>query len=294
MPDAATALVVFLFGLLIGSFLNVCILRLPAAVTDERISTFQSMLRQIRAITFPPSACPKCKAPIRPYDNIPVVSYLFLRGRCRSCRAAISLQYPAVELLSAFLFLACYTRFGLTPAGAKWAAFSAMMVVLVFTDIRERILPDLITLGGALLGLALSLFIAVGDGTALWMARRAFAFPPPWPALSLADALLGAALGSGGLWLVAEGYFRLREREGMGLGDVKMMALAGTFLGVKLTFLTLFVASLAGSVLGVLFVLIFRKDSTYELPFGVFLAVGALVSVFFGGEIVAWYSSLLI
>lgn len=294
MPDASTALVVFLFGLVIGSFLNVCIVRLPSAVTDERISTFQSMLQQIRAITFPASACPKCNAKIRPYDNIPVLSYLFLRGRCRSCRAVISPQYPAVELLAGFFFLACYMRFGLSAAGGKWAVFCAMMLVLVFTDIRERILPDLVTLGGTLLGLALSLFILVGDGAALWIARKAFAFPPPGPVLSLADALLGAALGSGVLWLVAEGYFRLRGREGMGLGDVKMMALVGAFLGPKLTFLTLFVASLTGSVLGLLFVLVLRKDGAYELPFGVFLAVGALLSVFFGGEIVAWYSSLLI
>jgi leader peptidase (prepilin peptidase)/N-methyltransferase len=279
--------------MIVGSFLNVCILRLPAATTDEPLGLFASCARQFRAITFPASACTKCGAKIKPYDNIPVFSYLFLRGRCRSCRAPISAMYPAVEALTGLLFLACYFEFGPTLAAGKWAAFSAMMVVLVATDLRERILPDLITFGGALLGFALSLLIPVGDGAALWLARRAFAYPPPWPVLSFADALFGAALGAGILWLVAEGYFRLRKREGMGLGDVKMMALVGTFLGLKLTFLTLFLGSLAGSILGLLFIAILRKGDTYELPFGLFLAAGALLSTFFGPEILAWYSSFM-
>lgn len=292
VPDLFLALFAFLLGMIVGSFLNVCILRLPATSTNEPISLFSSCARQFRAITFPASACPRCGARIKPYDNIPVLSYLALRGRCRACHTTISALYPSVEALTGLFFLACYLKFGLTPAAAKWALFSAMMIVLVATDIRERILPDLITFGGALLGLAISLLIPVGDGTALWLARRAFAYPPPGPALSLADALLGAAFGAGLLWLVAEGYFRLRKREGMGLGDVKMMALVGAFLGLKLTFLTMFLGSLAGSVLGLLFIAFFRKDGNYELPFGVFLAAGALLSVFFGAVILAWYAAV--
>ncbi len=293
VPDALIAVFILLLGLVLGSFLNVCILRLPAATTDEPTSLFASCTRQFRAITFPASACPKCNARIKPYDNLPVFSYLILRGRCRSCRAPISAMYPVVETLTGLLFLSCFFKFGLTPAAAKWAAFSAMMLVLVATDLRERILPDLITFGGALLGFTLSLLIPVNDGAALWLARRAFAYPPPWPVLSFADALFGAAFGSGVLWLVAEGYFRLRKREGMGLGDVKMMALIGAFLGLKLTFLTLFLGSLAGSILGLLFIAVLRKGENYELPFGLFLATGALLAVFFGAEIVAWYSCLM-
>jgi len=294
VPDALTAALVFLFGLAIGSFLNVCIRRIPGAVTDDDGSVLNSCRRQLAAITFAPSACPKCGARIKPYDNIPVLSYVILQGRCRACRAPISPLYPTVELLTGLLFLACYAKFGLTLATAKWAVFCAMLVVLIFTDIRERILPDLVTLGGAVLGLVISAFVAVGDGSALWLARRAFEFPPPDAVLSIADALFGALLGGGLLWLVAEGYFRLRGREGMGLGDVKMMALVGAFLGPKLTFLTLFIGSLAGSVLGLIFVFLFRKGQNYELPFGVFLAAGALLSVFFGAELVAWYSSLTV
>lgn len=276
----------------VGSFLNVCILRLPAATGDEDISLAASCIRQIRAITFPSSACPACKAKIRPYDNIPVLSYLILRGRCRACRAPISAMYPAVEALTGLLFLACFLKFGSALAAVKWAVLCAMLLVLIFTDVRERTLPDLFTAGGALLGFVLSLGIPLADGSALWLARRLFAYPPPLPFLSLADALLGAALGSSILWLVAEGYFRLRGREGMGLGDVKMMALVGAFLGLKLTFLTLFLGSLAGSILGLLFITVFRKGQSYELPFGLFLAAGALVSIFFGPEIIAWYFSV--
>ena len=293
MPDPVIAAVAFLLGLIVGSFLNVCILRLPAATGDKPVGLLAACRQQVRAITFSASACPKCGAKIKPYDNVPVLSYLSLGGRCRACHKPISAMYPLVEGLTGLFFFACFFKFGPTPLAAKWALFCSMMMVLVFTDLRVRILPDLITVGGALFGLALSLVILVGDGAALWLSRRAFAFPPPESTLSLIDALLGAALGSGVLWLVAEGYFRLRKREGMGLGDVKMMALVGAFLGPNLTFLTLFLGSLTGSILGLVFIALFRKGEAYELPFGLFLAAGALLSVFFGAEILAWYSSLM-
>lgn len=268
---------VFLFGLVIGSFLNVCILRIP-----ER-----------KSVVLPASACPKCGAAIRPYDNIPVISYLLLRGKCRECKTRISPMYPLVELLSGILFFACYRGFGLTPEAAKWAAFSALMIVLVFTDLRERILPDVVNYTGLGIGLAISLFTQPTDGTAQWLSNRTFAFPPPAPALSFADALLGAAVGSGLLWLVSEAYFRLRGREGMGLGDVKMMLMAGAFLGAKRTLLTIFAGSVLGSVLGLAFILTRRKQSDYELPFGSFLGMAALLVVFFGTPVVNWYQSLL-
>jgi leader peptidase (prepilin peptidase) / N-methyltransferase len=268
---------VFLFGLIIGSFLNVCILRIPGG----------------KSIVMPASACPKCAAPIRPYDNIPVISYLILGGKCRACKTPISPMYPLVELLTGLLFLACYLAFGLTIESLKWAVFSAIMIVLVFTDLRERLLPDVVNYTGLALGLALSFFIKPTDGTALWIANHMFAFPPPAPVLSFADAIFGAAFGSGLLWLVSEAYFRLRGREGMGLGDVKMMLMAGAFLGTKRTLLTILAGSLLGSVLGVAVIVARRKEADYELPFGTFLGMAALLVVFFGTPVVNWYQSLL-
>jgi leader peptidase (prepilin peptidase)/N-methyltransferase len=271
------AIIVFLFGLIIGSFLNVCILRIPGG----------------KSIVLPASACPKCGAPIRPYDNIPVLSWLVLRGKCRACKTPISPMYPVVELLTGLLFLACFYAFGLTPEALKWAAFAAIMVVLVFTDLRERILPDVVNFTGFGIGLAFSFVTKPIDGTALWIANHMFDFPPPAPVLSFVDAILGAALGSGLLWIVSEGYFRLRRREGMGLGDVKMMLMAGAFLGVKRVLLTIFVGAVLGSVLGLLFILVRRKGSDYELPFGTFLGAAALLVVFYGTPAVNWYQSLL-
>ena len=276
-PPTLIAIIVFLFGLIIGSFLNVCILRIPGG----------------KSIVLPASACPKCGAAIRPYDNIPVLSWLLLRGKCRACKTPISPMYPIVELLTGLLFLACFYAFDLTPEALKWAAFAAIMVVLVFTDLRERILPDVVNFTGFGIGLAFSLVTKPIDGTALWIANRVFDFPPPAPVLSFVDAILGAAVGSGLLWIVSEGYFRLRGREGMGLGDVKMMLMAGAFLGVKRVLLTIFVGAVLGSVLGILFILVRRKGSDYELPFGTFLGAAALLVVFYGTPAVNWYQSLL-
>ncbi len=271
------AAAVFLLGLVIGSFLNVCVRRIPR---DE-------------SVVLPASRCPSCHTPIKPYDNIPVLSWLVLGGRCRACKARISWLYPAVEVLSGLMFLACYLVFGLTVEAAKWALLSALLLVLIVTDVRERILPDTVNFTGLGIGLALSFFTRPVDGSALWLSNRLFEFPPPRPVLSFADALLGALTGSGLLWLVGEGYFRLRGREGMGLGDVKMMAMAGTFLGLKRTLLTILVGSLLGSVIGLLVIAVWRKGQNYELPFGTFLGAGALLVVFFGTPALEWYQSLM-
>jgi leader peptidase (prepilin peptidase)/N-methyltransferase len=268
---------VFLFGIVIGSFLNVCILRIPAD----------------KSIVLPASSCPQCGKAIAPYDNIPVLSWLILGGKCRNCKAKISAMYPAVELLNGLLFLACYFAFGLTVDALKWAFFAALLVVLTITDLRERILPDEVNFFGLGVGLLFSFFTKPADGTALWLANRWFDFPPPTPALSFADAALGAIAGSGLLWVVAEGYFRLRGREGMGLGDVKMMAAVGAFLGLKRTLLTVLVGSLLGSVIGILLIVVSKKGRDYELPFGTFLGAGALLVVFFGTPALQWYLSLM-
>jgi leader peptidase (prepilin peptidase)/N-methyltransferase len=269
----AIAIAVFVFGLIIGSFLNVCILRIPLS----------------ESVVLPASHCPKCGTSIKPYDNIPVVSWLVLAGRCRKCKARISAMYPMVELATGLLFVACYLVFGLSTEALKWTIFGALMIVLTITDMRERILPDKVNFLGLGLGLLLSLFTRPVDGTALWLANRLFAFPPPEAALSLADALIGAGVASGLLWLVAEGYFRARGREGMGLGDVKMMAMAGAFLGVQRALLTILLGSLLGSIIGMAVIAIGRKGRDFELPFGTFLGAGAMLVVFFGSAALDWY-----
>lgn len=276
LPAQTIAIFVFLFGLIIGSFLNVCISRLPAG----------------KSVVRPRSRCPKCGKHIKPYDNIPVLSYFFLAGKCRNCKARISPVYPAVELLTGLLFFACYLMFGDSILTLKWVAFSAILVVLIFTDWRERILPDAVNFTGLGIALILSFFVRPEDGTAAWLANRIFDFPPPAPVISFSDALIGAAVGSGLLWLVGEAYFRLRGREGMGFGDVKMMLMAGAFLGLRRTILTILAGSLLGAILGSIFILASRKGSTYELPFGTFLGAAALLVVFFGTPVVTWYQSL--
>jgi leader peptidase (prepilin peptidase)/N-methyltransferase len=269
----AIAIFVFVFGLIVGSFLNVCILRIPVA----------------ESVVLPSSHCPACGKPIKPYDNIPVVSWLLLAGRCRKCKARISAMYPMVELATGLLFMACYLVFGPNAEALKWAIFGALMIVLTITDLRERILPDKVNFIGLGLGLLLSPFTRPIDGTALWLANHLFAFPPPEPALSFGDALIGAGAASGLLWLVAEGYFRARGREGMGLGDVKMMAMAGAFLGLQRALLTILLGSLLGSIIGVAVIAIGRKGRDFELPFGTFLGAGAMLVVFFGSPALDWY-----
>ena len=265
-----------LLGLVIGSFLNVCIVRIPHG----------------ESIVHPASHCTGCGRAIRPYDNIPLISWLVLRGRCRTCKKPISWMYPAVELATSLLFLACAVAFGPTLEGAKWALLSALLVVLVATDIRERILPDKVNFTGLVLAVIISGFLRPVDGVAAWLSSKMFEFPPPMPVLSVTDSLLGALAGGGLLWLVAEGYFRLRGREGMGLGDVKMMAMVGAFEGLEGALLAILIGSLLGSVIGIAFIAIFRKDSDYELPFGAFLGAGSLIVVFFGTRMLEWYQTV--
>lgn len=265
--------IVFLYGLAIGSFLNVCIYRLPRG---------ESVVR-------PRSRCPQCQHAIDAYDNIPLVSYLLLGGKCRHCRARISPAYFLIELATGLLFLFLYTRFGLSLWFAKYAVFGALLIVLAVTDWQERLLPDRVTFPGMALGLAFSLLVPVADGM-VWSLVRWADWPPiPLTVESLLDSGLGALLGAGALYLVGELYFRLRHREGMGFGDVKMMAMVGFFLGPKLALLTIFLASLGGSLLGGIFILACRRGSQYELPFGTFLSAAALAAALWGRLLLAWY-----
>ena len=302
-PLFATA--IFLLGLAFGSFLNVCIHRLPRGLS----------------VVQPGSACPVCKRPIRPYDNIPVLSWLILRGRCRHCGTSISPRYLAVELLTAVLFLACYLQFGLTPQTIKFCAFSFLILGLIFTDAEHKLLPDAMTLPGLALGLGFSLFVPV-DGLLLHFlpnlapsASDAFS----WRAISFAEASLGAAVGASFIYGVGAIYKSARGVEGMGFGDVKLMGMVGAFLGVKLTIFTIFAGSLAGSFCGLgtmLMVWVKRtrrrvarhRESvsaarrrawqsarmvyrSYQMPFGVFLGSMAIVALFFGNAVLNWYWS---
>jgi leader peptidase (prepilin peptidase)/N-methyltransferase len=246
------AILVFVFGLAVGSFLNVCIHRLP--------------LRE--SLAWPASRCPHCRTPIRPYDNIPVVSYAILRGRCRTCGQPISLQYPIIELATALVFLAAYLMFA-PPLLFQRLLFACAMIVLFVIDLEHRILPDAITLPGIVVGFLFSFFM-----------------PPGW-----IDSLLGLLLGGGVLWAMAEVYFRLRHEEGMGFGDVKMLAMIGAFLGWKLVLLTLVLSSFIGSVVGLALIITKRGDMKYALPFGTFLAIGAIAASVVGERFVNWYAS---
>jgi leader peptidase (prepilin peptidase) / N-methyltransferase len=294
----------FLYGLVLGSFLNVCIYRLPRDLSVVR----------------PGSACPACRAPIAWYDNVPVVSWLLLRGRCRACRARISPRYLVVELLTGLLFLGCYAAFGWSLSTFKFCAFAFLLLGLIFTDAELKLLPDALTLSGLGVGLALSLLVPVQDLAsrllAGWVSLSA-ASDLPWRLLSLLDSALGAAVGASFIYGAGAIYRRARGVEGMGFGDVKLMGMVGSFLGVKLTVFTLFAASLTGSLFGVAAVLAVWWKRTrrrmlrlheapaearkrawksarmvyryYEMPFGVFLGSMALLAAFFGNALIGWY-----
>jgi leader peptidase (prepilin peptidase)/N-methyltransferase len=255
MLEAALAL---LAGLLIGSFLNVCIYRFP---------------RDLSVVSPARSFCPDCEQPVAWYDNIPILSYLLLRGRCRRCAKPIPLRYLVVEALTGVLFFVVVLALGPTALAAKLCVFSALLVGLMFADFEERILPDEFTLGGLALGLMFS-FVVPFRGTLIGFVLGS-ALPPRW--LSPAEAVLGALVPSLMLWGLGELYLRLRHKEGLGLGDVKMVAMIGAFLGLEGTVATVMAGSLLGSVIGLIYIYGTRKDpGSYELPFGTFLGMGAL------------------
>ena len=280
----------FLFGIMIGSFLNVCITRIP-----EEMS-----------IVMPGSRCPRCSTPIKAYDNVPVFAWLWLRGKCRSCGAPISAMYPLVELLTGLLFVACYLEFGINQATVKWLFFICLIIILTVTDFRVRLLPDLITWPGFAAGVLFSAFVPPNDGTAFLLSLRLFHGLPHERVMGVIEALLGAAFGSLLLWGAAAVYKLVRGREGMGMGDVKMMAMAGAFLGVRNAFLMILLGTLLGSIVGIGVIafmyasgtvmkiakrasrrglgtvnqLRWRIASQYHLPLGTFLGIAALIVVF--------------
>lgn len=245
------------FGLLLGSFLNVCIYRIPRDLS----------------VVVPRSFCPECGEGIAWYDNIPLVSYLCLWGRCRRCRHPIGLRYPLVEASTAGLFALTVAHYGWSIAALKWALFEAMMVVLFFTDLEERILPDELTLGGAVAGLVLAFFVRVPGELGQWLVPSVQ--PVYW---SIFNGLAGACVLTLPIFIMGWAYNKIRHREGIGLGDLKLLLLLGVFLGVGDGIRALLIGSIAGSVVGVAYILITRKNAaTYWLPFGSFLCAGGAI-----------------
>jgi leader peptidase (prepilin peptidase)/N-methyltransferase len=241
------------FGLVVGSFLNVCIYRLPRR----------------ESLNWPGSHCTSCNRPLSWYENIPLASWLVLRGRCRSCGERISAMYPIVEAVTGLVFVAGYLLYGATPLLAARLLFACAMVVLFAIDLRHRILPNVITLPGIVVGVVLSLFL-----------------PPGWR-----DSLIGVLIGGGVLYAIAEAYYRVRGIEGLGMGDVKMLGMIGAFLGWKLVLVTLVLASFSGSFIGIAMMMSGRGGMKAALPFGTFLAVGALIASVVGDRFLEWYLS---
>lgn len=245
------AALVGLMGLMIGSFMNVCIYRLPRHMSPVR----------------PRSGCTTCGYMLAWYDNIPIASYLALRGRCRGCGEPISIMYPVIEAITGLMFLGAYLLYGPSALLLARLLFGCTMIVLFVIDLQHKILPNVITLPGIVAGLLLSEVAG-----------------PGWQA-----SLLGGLAGGGVLWAIAEIYYRVRKEEGLGMGDVKMLAMIGTFLGWRLVLPTLMLASLGGTVVGLGVMLAKRESLKYALPFGTFLAVGALVAAVAGDRMLAWY-----
>lgn len=246
-----------IFGAIIGSFLNVVILRLP----DEN-----------QSIVFPASHCPKCSASLNWYENIPVISYIFLRGKCSHCKVPISLQYPLVELSMAVLAAALVSSFNLTLTTAGYFLFSAALLVIIVIDIHHQIIPDVISLPGIVLGVVFSLFSA----SVTWQ-----------------DSLIGLLLGGGVLYAVASLYFLLRKVDGMGGGDIKLLAMIGAWLGWQSLPFVIFASSFSGTIVGLLAMLYQKKGGQTRIPFGPFLSLSALVYTFYSEKILHFFNLYL-
>jgi leader peptidase (prepilin peptidase)/N-methyltransferase len=252
VTQGSIAIPIFLLGCCIGSFLNVCIYRVPLSLS----------------IVSPRSFCPHCQSAIHAYDNIPLLSYLLLGGKCRNCGAKISWRYPLVEALTGGVALALFFKFGSTFAFFSSFGLSAALIVIAFIDLDHRIIPDFISLPGIVIGFLLALF---------------------GPSLTVKESLIGLLAGGGSLYLVALVYEALTKREGMGGGDVKLLAMIGAWLGWKAIVFTLFFASLSGTLIGGGVMLIHKQGRHYAIPFGPFLAFSALAYVFLGPELIDWY-----
>jgi leader peptidase (prepilin peptidase)/N-methyltransferase len=246
----------FLFGSAIGSFLNVCIYRIPRE----------------KSIVNPPSACPGCDKPVRFYDNIPILSYILLRGKCRDCGTKISLRYPLVELLTAILFLILYRKLGFTFELFVFLIFVSLLIAISFIDLDFQIIPDILSIGGVVLGFLLAIV-------------RPF-FRNIDPKFGILDSLYGIGLGGGLLFAIAWSYQFVTKREGMGGGDIKLLAMVGAFCGIKGVIFSLVSGSILGTIVGIPLMLAKKESTKYAIPFGPFLSLGALVYVFIGNTLI--------
>src|ERR1700730_12144593 len=279
-PLPVACVFVGVLGAMIGSFLNVVIHRLPRE----------------QSIVFPNSTCPRCRASIKAYDNIPVLSFLILRGQCRSCGARISPRYSAVEALTALLFAAVTWHDGVSFILAFDLAFTASIVALLFIDAEHMILPNAITYPGILFALITRVVVPYVAGPSHFddLPNLITNFPPTYPVwlVSLIGAAIGALAGGGSLWLMGFLWEKLRGVEAMGLGDVKMMLMVGAYLGWRLTVLTILIGAFSGSLAGVSMMLRpGSRNMLMMLPFGIFLGIGSIVSLLIGTRIIAWYAS---
>lgn len=250
-------ILIFIFGLLIGSFMNVCIYRLPLS----------------KSIVTPRSMCPGCGSFIKFYDNIPVLSYIFLMGKCRKCNIHIPLRYPLVEIISGFAALSCFIIFGLSVGMIVYFAFTATLIVITFIDIDHQIIPDVISLPGIPIGLLLASFFL--------------------PSMNFKESIIGILAGGGSLFAVAWIYGLITKKEGMGGGDIKLLAMIGAFIGWQGVLFTIFTASLTGTLAGITVMLKTGKNVKLAVPFGPFLSIGAILYIFFGTEIISWYFNIL-
>jgi leader peptidase (prepilin peptidase)/N-methyltransferase len=280
LPWPFLFIVTGVFGAIIGSFLNVVIHRLP----------------EEESIVFPNSRCPKCDAAISWYDNLPILSFLFLRAKCRGCKAGISFRYPAVELLTALLYIAITWRDGLTLALPFDLIFVSALIALIFIDAEHQLLPNAITYPGMIFVLVARVVIPLVTGAPHFddlapLSRGLLQGIPLWAA-SLIGAVIGGLIGGGSLWLMGWVWEKLRGVEAMGLGDVKMMLMVGAYLGWRLTILTIFLGALSGSIIGIGITLYQgRRDLQGILPYGVYLGIGTIVALFCGSQIINWYIS---
>jgi leader peptidase (prepilin peptidase)/N-methyltransferase len=269
--------IAFVAGLLLGSFLNVCAYRLPRDLSVSKPAR---------------SFCPECEKTIAWYDNIPLLSFLILRGRCRNCTASISWRYPLLELATGLAFAFCAAKLGFTAVGAKYAVFVAILITLIATDFETQLLPDEFTLGGTAVGLVFAAFVPMDPGWAHLLFGGWFigiSSAATW--LSIGESVLGACVCGFLFWLMGWLYEKIRHREGMGLGDVKMIAMIGAFLGLQAALFTLVVASLTGAIGGLTIAFATRKKvSTYEVPFGVYLGIAAIAVAIYGRYLMGWYS----
>lgn len=264
--------VVAVFGFIFGSFLNVCIVRVPRR----------------ESVVTPGSHCTACGRSIRWYDNIPVLSYALLRGRCRDCGRRIALLYPLVEILTAIVFLLEYWRYGFTIGFAKGLVFAMLMIILIFTDLRERRIPHRISIPGIALGVAFSFLTPVDNRPFGWLLARWDIFPSAL-LLSLIGALAGALIGGGLFFVVGEIFYRLRHKEGLGFGDVMLMLVVGAFLGPPLTLMTILLGSLLGTFIAIPLTMISSKFRDYQWPYGTFLGLAAIYASIGGDALLRAY-----